>query len=233
MVTGLANKTIGFKEISQSFQSIVVDSCAMFYPFGAGCDKRLRRNKLEVSSMSLNYWADLIEDSGDEINIYVTLEGLTQLRKKKFFRGSYKKIIKDLNRTSKKRTKGENINAVNLARKIRDKSQARIRLVSLIETNDLTLSLDDSEESLFRHFYENDRELMKKYELRKDEFRLLLSAAVVSQTRKGTTAIITLDEPLLYAWRDFIHREPIRAEEFSAFLREDEDRYGRMKIGSV
>lgn len=198
------------EEISSSYKLIIIDNSAFQQILSSNSNLKSIEEKLEhylMKKKSLQFWK---KNMGYYENYYTTLEVIEEMRNVGHY--PYKKAIKKDYFMDK--------NMLKLRRTIRDLNQEGSRLIRYLEEKERILKLNKDEAYLYDIFYGKYLELRDTYELFGVDFDLLISGAVIAQTRESS-AIISNDFGIVRAWSSFLEAEKVSKEKFGFFVRKD------------
>ncbi len=104
-------------------------------------------------------------------------------------------------------------------RKIKAAQKERTKLIYTFQENNKILELTEDEHNLYNIFYKRYSNLSSSYKLSDVDFDLLVSGAVISQTRKSSALICNDIRGISYAWKHIRRQENISSKQFGFVLR--------------
>lgn len=137
---------------------------------------------------------------------------------------SYKNAIKKLDSRGVKNRREQ----METNRKIDAAQKEEKKLINTFEENERILKLNEKERSLYRNFYERYPDVQNMYELSETDFDLLISGAVLAQTR-NFCALLSNDFGIVKGWGYFLKKEKLNIKQFGFFVREDGFKFERLK----
>lgn len=123
----------------------------------------------------------------------------------------YKEIIKK---------SGGKISRIGLEnnRLIRDTIKKRKRFLDRLKNEERVFSFNGVEKNLYKELYNNYLNIQKYHGLSESDYDFLISGTVVS-LKKGTTALLSNDFHILYAWKIILEDRKISNEQLGFFIR--------------
>ncbi len=203
------------EEVVSKYQLVLMDNSVLAHYLGNKQDSNSIEEKrliLEEDQNSRNVLIDYIKKG---IPCFVTSSVAEESQSGDSYK--FKKIIK-------RAVPYEGKELLGLRRKIRDDRKKRRKLIDIFKDNNQVLCLNENEQGLYGLFDKSYLGLLSLYKLSKVDFNLLISGAVVSQTRKSS-ALIASDFGIVRAWNYIRRREKISTEQFGFVLRKGLDNF--------
>lgn len=125
----------------------------------------------------------------------------------------YKKIIK-------RDGSCKNRELLKLRRKIRGNCKERRKLIDTFWDSNRILKLSKNEHNLYNLFYRTYSGFLSLYKLSEVDFDLLVSGAVMSQTRESSALASNDVRGIFHAWKHIRKRENISSKQFGFIVRE-------------
>ena len=201
-------KSLG--EISSDYELVIIDNSAFQEILINNSNPKSIEEKLEsylTKAKSLKFWK---ENIGHYENCYTIPEVIEELKDTKHY--SYKKSIKG---DPLMKTKPY---LLQLRRAIREMGKERNRLATCLEDKERILKKNKDEDYLYDEFYEKHFKLEAYYRLHGADFPLLIFGAVTAKTR-SSSAIISNDSAIGYAYNYLLKAENLSKEKFGFFTR--------------
>ena len=120
---------------------------------------------------------------------------------------NYKKVIK-------KSGHQQNRKFLDFSRKIRDAQKEQRKLIITFQEKDRILKLKENEQILYNTFDKNYTMLKEQYNLSDVDFDLLISGAVISQTRESSVLVSNDMRGIFPAWRYILRKGKITFKRF-------------------
>lgn len=134
---------------------------------------------------------------------------------------NYKKALKEADRRKAKHRKP-------LIRRIRDAEKEERKLIRMFEDKERVLEFHGNERILYGNFYERYHDVQNMYELSDVDVDLLISAAVLAQTR-DSCALLSNDFGIVKGWGYFLKKEKLNIKQFGFFVREEDSKFKRLR----
>ncbi len=202
MVEKVHLKTL--EELISEYPIILMDTCAILHYIGENKDPHSPEEKMIVLEKQHQFITILTDYIGKGIPCFITSLVFEESQIKGHY--PYKKIIKN------KRTQ-HNRELLDRSRKIKNAEKEMNKLSITFQENDRILELNEDEQNLYNIFDEKYSTLKGKYNLSDVDFDLLVSGAVISQTRESS-ALVSNDSGITYAWHPVLRNEKINHKKF-------------------
>ena len=101
-----------------------------------------------------------------------------------------------------------------LRRKIKNAQKERRKLIITFQENDRVLELNRNEIDLYNLFYKAYSGLLSLYKLSEVDFDLLVSGAVIAQTRESSALVSNDIRGIAHAWNYILRKEKISLKKF-------------------
>ena len=210
------------EDISLDYEFILVDNSVFQEILMSSSYSQTDEGKLahcHIQQKCIEFWKENLQ----KYNNCYTIQGvLEELKKGTDY--DYKEIIK------RKCPPKKSPYLSKLRRTIRDVCKERSRLIRYLEDEGRILKLNEKEQGLYKNLFEKYKKCGDYYGLSEVDFNLLISGAVVAQTREPSAIISNDITGLARTWNFFLKKENISREKFGFFVREDISLFRRLRV---